>query len=374
MQAENRTGHRRVPLVVALVSVLVVCVGGFVAWRVNADNGSHGDDALVGVGAPADGIVTSYSIRYRTVFADAELDELVEVSRPFRSRVDSASSVQISDVGVLATSSDGESWLRIGVPISVATSDLRPLPALAAVVAEGGALALGESEVQGRSCRRYELGGPVASGAFTPIDAVPGESAEVCIDELGLVLREVWTIDDVVVRTREAVEISFETIGSARFDVPSDAQELSYDDGGGSVRTISPDADPGFVEYWVPSSTPDGFEFVDRWAVAPPMIDARPDDGMPRISDIALVTDAWQRGPDLLILDQGAGKTGIEPPWDADDPSTEVDLGSLGVGHVVADLQMSEVRITRPEGGFVRVAGTIPPDELIAFARALCPG
>jgi hypothetical protein len=357
----------------------VVAAGGAVAVAVVAAAGAllagsgPGAAPLTGGAASGDdpsGVPTEYVVTYEVTFEDgATHAERIAVSRPFRSEVRSGDTARISDAGVLATAGGDGSWLSIEVPIAPATADLRPDAVLADAVAAGHVEVRGRHRVAGTTCQEHRFGGPVASGSLTPVGTTPGEHADVCIDDRGLVLRERWVLHGRLVRERTATDVS---VGRARVgDVPAEARHLSPEAGGGAVEAVAADHDPGFDERWS-VDVPAELSHVGRWLVVPPARE-RPDPGHPRPTEVALVTDAWQRGADLVLLDQGATLPGVDPPWDDRPAATTVDLGAAGTAEVVWDLRATEVRIQRPDGGFVRLAGTLPPDELVAIARTLAP-
>ncbi len=312
----------------------------------------------------------AYRITYETTTGDATTTEDRAVLRPFLSRVETGGATRVTDVGLLATASSGAPWVRIEVPIAPAGGDLRPDAVLAAALDAGIVAERGSRRSLGRSCRGIELGGPVSSGTLTPIGAVAGESAEACIDDIGLVLAETWTVDGEVVLAREAVDVEVGDVASDAFSVPARAESLAFAQGGGSVRRVADDEDPGFAER-CHLRAPAGFEHEGRYLVLPPALGATVDPSMPRRAEVALMTDVWTDGMDVVLLDQGAARGGASAPWDARPYTEEVDLGDAGSGVVVFDLRLNEVRVERPDGGFVRVAGTLPPDRLVAIARTL---
>jgi hypothetical protein len=294
---------------------------------------SCGGDDVDEPGGP-DGPVRSYRIVYEV---EGGGEEIVTVRRPFLGRVElEGGAVRVSDAGVLATRSGGAEWARIEVPIALAVGDLR-----------GDLVDVPEDAPQrtlaGRTCRVVD---------------------ELCIDDAGLVLADER-------RTAVSVDVDDEPADDL-FDVPADAITLSFDAGGGAVEEIAVDGQPGFVETWTLSTVPAGFDHVARYAVAPPPLGAPVEStGMPRTADVALVTDVWVRGADVLLLDQGATVGGAPPPWSAARGEMDVELGELGRGTAVTDPRMNEVRATRPDDGFVRVAGTLPVRELVRIARSL---
>jgi hypothetical protein len=91
---------------------------------------------------------------------------------------------------------------------------------------------------------------------------------------------------------------------------------------------------------------------------------------VPGTPGVALYTDVWQRGPDLLLLDQGAQDTGA-PPFDASTKVGSTSVPNVGAADLALDDHLAEVRFTRPDGGFARLAGTLPPQELVQLAATL---
>ena len=356
------TRWRRVGAVLALVAA-----GGFGLVLVAGRNAADVEAAATLDGTPP----AAYTIDYRTQYADAPPhDERLEVVRPLRSHVTDGTIERVSDLGWLATGSAGSAWLRMEVPIAPAVGDIRPLVVLDGAP-DGVFERRGTRTVAGRECQLLRFGGPVSSGVLTPVGTAPGEYADVCIDADGLVLAETWVIDGDEVRSRVATAVSEGPVDPDRFSLPDHVTELSPDDGGGAVAPVDATADPGFAEYWRPGAVPAGFHPLGRWAVVPPRVGEMQPPGAGRASDVALITDVWTRGADLLVIDQGATRNGAAAPWDDRPVIDHVELGDLGAASVVWDLRMSEVRVLRPDGGFVRVAGTLRPHDLVDVARHL---
>jgi len=342
-------------LLVLTAVVVIVVVGWFLA----TDGGDGDGDQLPAIAG--DAAPLSYRMVYE-VDADgtASTEEHV-VHRPFDAYIaqrDDAGqlvSEQWSTLGALVTRSKGAPAVRVDTPIAPAADDLRPDLFDARLTEAGRLVPEGASEIGGRPCRRSSEAG------VTP-DAVVTTR---CIDELGLVLEERWTQQGEVVRVLRAVELQLgEDVPD--IDVP-DAEPLGAEMGNGAVTTLGTDEHPPFAEaFELPA--PDGFTFVGRYAVVPPRLGpASTDLHAPRV---ALYTDVWRRGADLLLLDQGATTSG-PPPFDERSPSEEVELARLGTAELALDLRIAEVRLTRPDGGFVRLAGTVAPDELLRLAGSL---
>jgi hypothetical protein len=316
-----------------------------------------------------DAAPVSYRISYRVTTGGTTATEVHTVRRPFLGRVDLDGATRVSDVGLLATASTGSSWLRMQIPVAPALGDVRPDVVLDDAIARGIARRHGERTVAGRRCRVVELGGPVTGGTLTPIGAVKGESAEACIAPDGLVLAESWRMQGKVQRDMTATKVDVGPVDDDAFDVPDGARVLSFKEGGGSVRPVTDDHDVPFAERWT-IRVPAGFHHVGRYLVVPPALGAPVDPAAPRRAEVALVTDVWERGGDVLLLDQGATVGGAEP-GDERPYARQVHLGAIGDGTLVLDLRLDEVRVPRPDGGFVRVAGTLAPDRLLDVATTL---
>ena len=48
-----------------------------------------------------------------------------------------------------------------------------------------------------------------------------------------------------------------------------------------------------------------------------------------------------------------------------------MELGSLGQGELILSMQASEVRAVVAHSHYVRIVGTVPPDDLVALALDL---
>ena len=351
-------------LSLAALGTAVVVTGAAVVPELFSD-----DDALpsdVGVDTPL-----SYTITYLVKAGNAVTTDVLTVQRPFASHLtthagDSANgrvlSQRASELGVLATSSGG-AWGRLVVPPAVATADLRPDAALDAAVGAGIVKDLGASSVGGRACRRYATATSIAAGTLE----VPKreERAEVCIDAVGIVLEERWVIDGEEVRTKRATALSFDR--GARLRVP----DGSLLPGSGDLRQLADNAASPFSNTVTVGAVPEGFEHVGRYAVVPPDLSVDRNANSSAAAKLATITDVWVRGADTLIVDQGATTGG--DPFARTEIAAPVNLEMAGLGDavLVLDLRASEIRIRLDDGGFVRVAATLPPEDLMAVARSL---
>ena len=347
----------------ALRSVLALALAGLAACGGDDDRGG-------GLPAPGDGPPEAYRIVYEVTTPDGQGREELVVRRPFaastteRGPDGEATAQRVTALGLLVTTTGGEAT-AIETAIAPAAGDLRP-ERFADRLVEAGRLEEGEAgEVGGRACRRVVERDTVATDGRTGQPGAGSFPVVVtrCVDRVGLVLEErIATPGGQAVRTRRAVELEVgDAVGA--IDVP-DVGPLPVAQGGGSVEELvgpSPVARTWMIE------PPEGFEAVGTFVVEPARLG-----GAATAGSLALVTEVWRRGPDLLLLDQGRAGGGATPF----DPATEVgplDLPGVGPAALALDLRLAEVRVAGADGGFVRVAGTLPLDELVAAARTLQP-
>jgi hypothetical protein len=317
----------------------------------------------------------AYRIVYQVLTPDSTTEEERIVHRPFDAHVivrdgdGNVTAERWSALGALVTRSQGGEAVAIDTAIAPAASDLRP-DRFGARLEAAGRLEAGESvSVSGRACTRAKEVGAVAVAPDATSGSTPTTLSvlvERCVDALGLVLEERWTtVGGERVLTKRAVDLD---LGD---DVPAievpDVAPLPPEQGNGAVREVEADATPPFQEAWA-LPAPAGFTFVGRFAVQPARLGSA--GAAAGEADLALYTDVWVRDGDLLLLDQGASRSG-NPPFDPDTVLGPVELPGLGSAELALDLRLAEVRLRRPEGGFVRVAGTVDPDELVELARTL---
>lgn len=252
----------------------------------------------------------------------------------------------------------------------VAGPDLRLAPVLDAALARDLIEPREQREVLGRRCQVYRFPSSISGGVLGSASE-PGEYADACFDETGLLLEEWWVVDGDAIRHRLALGVEEGApagLASDLADLPDLATSIPVDQGGGSIRRMAPDsAPPG--PFFVPQQPPAGFQYVGRYSVVPPQAEAFTD---PEQRDyiITSTADVWRRGIDLLVLDQGGTLGGVKP-FEPAEQGTPVDLGPLGSGEALIGLGGNEVRVVRDPGDFVRVYGTLPTSELAAFAATL---
>lgn len=365
------------PLLVGIAAVAAVGAVVFAIGRGSADDSGRptatGLPAVEGSTPPS-----AYRIVYRVTTPDSVGTEEHVVQRPFDARIvvrdadGAVTAERWSTIGKLVTRSQGAEAVRIDTAIAPAASDVRP-ERFDAKLAEVDKLKIAATpiEVGGRLCVLATEAGTAAtvgSGNLQPGDAKPFPVVVTrCVDAQGLVLEERWeTADGERVLTKRAQSLELGADVPA-VDVP-DAAALPAEQGNGAVRRVDRDQAPPFAETFA-LPDPAGFTFVGRYAVAPARLSATRD-AIPAGADLALYTDVWRRGPDLLLLDQGATKGGASP-FSPDTRIGSIEIGGFGTAELAVDVRSAEIRIRRSDGGFVRLAGTLPLDELIRLSSTL---
>jgi hypothetical protein len=362
----------------ALVLVGLVILAGTITGFVLAMSGDDDPSGLPEIDGTT--VPTAYRILYEVVTPEGQSTEEHVVHRPFGARVTTrngsgdVTSERWSDRGKLITRSQGADAVSITTAVAPSASDLRPELYTERLIEDGRLVDGEDSEVGGRRCHRVGEASTVAtdSGEEPDPSTNPGPGSipvtiERCIDAVGLVLEERWTTaGGQRVITKRAAELDVGDDVRA-IELP-DADPLPDDQGNGAIDEVDADQRPPFTEaFELPA--PDGFEFVGRYAVVPPQLRSTTS-GLPADVDTALYTDVWRRGPDLLLLDQGASTSG-RLPFDDRTELGPIELAGLGAATLAADLRSAEVRLTRPDGGFVRLSGTVPIDELLELADTL---
>ena len=252
----------------------------------------------------------------------------------------------------------------------VAGPDLRLAPVLDEALARDLIERREQREIQGRRCQVFRFPGAV-SGAVLGSPAQPGEYADACFDETGLLLEEWWVVDDRAIRHRLAIaidDVAPAELAAGLIDLRSRATTIPVDRGGGSIRRMAPDSAPPGA-FFAAQQPPTGFEHVGRYSVVPPQAEAFTDPDQ-RDYIITTTADVWRRGIDIVVLDQGGTLGGVKP-FEPVEQGTPVDLGPLGRGEALIGLGGNEVRVVHDPGRFLRVYGTLPTSELAAFAATL---
>lgn len=343
---------------------LLVTVGG-------CDTGS----APEGLPAVGDGAAIDYRLVYRVTTPEDATSEEHNVHRPFDAHVvlrdadGEITSERWSTLGSVVTRDAGGPAVELSVAAAPALGDSRLDRLGPELVTAGHATEGGRRTVGNRACTEYtqqSVVGTVPDGTDPGLEEAKPLPAVVtrCVDAQGIVLEERWrTPGGETLLTKRAVELSLDDVD---LEVP-DGEALTAEEGNGSFRQVDDAAAPPFAEQF--SLTPaDEFTRVGRFAVVPPRL--RRTTAATTGAQLELYTDVWVRGADVVLLDQGAGTAGATP-FDAATawrPVTVEPFGELVLG---GDTRTAEVRLPRAAGGFVRLVGTVPIDELLRLAATV---
>jgi hypothetical protein len=166
------------------------------------------------VAGPAVAAPLAYRITYDVVENGLPRVEEWTVRRPYESLVlsrrnDTLLSGTSTSRDVLQTYlSDRDGWLPIQPELHRAAFDQHPAAAVAAMELLGLVEPGGTEEHLGRTCTVYRTGQPSSAGEPRPPS--DEEHTDICIDDAGLVLHEVWEIGGSVVVERTAISLDLE--------------------------------------------------------------------------------------------------------------------------------------------------------------------
>jgi hypothetical protein len=360
---------------------LAVALGVLANTRRDPAIGRHGSTSL-GRGQPVGmgDALAAYRIDYRV---EEHLSGTVRVStqklwvrRPFESRLERWSdappgrrlqSTNIATLGRTLLGQADAAALISEQPPAVAPLDIRLAPSLRAALHDGDLQRNERRRVAGRVCQVYRSKSRLIGDTI----AAPTTKSfvDTCIDRDGLVLEEVQFTAGrrqsrqlaVHVDTRPRLNDDLFAIAKATLDVMH---------GGGSTRPVDPASSPP-GQFQQLDAPPAGFTLLGRFSVVPPQPENFSD---PLREDFrrAGVSDVFVRGADVVIVERG-GTLRNQAPWAVDAANATIDLGTLGKGEIVLGGRSAEVRVLTGGGHYVRVFGTLPPNDLAAIARQLHP-
>jgi hypothetical protein len=380
---------------VPAVALFVVLPVGFAVWSAVGGSGgperpklsragsvlvsSVGERDPLGIEDAPQSVRITYSLELYQEEAVRKTVDVLELRRPFDSHLVSSAAgkqltVRVSRLGTLAFGSGGGP-IAIAAAPTIGSADLRFDPVLGEAVAQDLVEVREQRRVAGRRCQVFRFGSTVSSGELRPVGSRDGEEhADVCVDADGLLLEEVWIKDGVPLQRRVATEVLVGvTLGDDRFRIANE-RELTTDEGNGFFREVEPTTRLQGVTYELPEA-PAGFTFLGRYAVQTPRLSlegANPLEPVKPREDVSQI-DVWTNGPDLLVLSTSLGADLAALPEDAE-TARPVDLGGdLSDAVAVLDLRSNEVRAELEGGRFVRLAGTVPRDALVALASTLRP-
>lgn len=376
--AHTDPGRRRVRIF-AFAIAAAFGIAALVSWISSIEDLRAGSRSL---GTPEERLeVESVPTRYTAVFrvedrAGAEPNittEKVWMERPFSSRTetwtgpppgDERLSVLQSSFGILSNRGKSADPLNLAVPPSLGSGDLRMDAVLDRAVADDMLVPMELREVYGRECQVYRAGGPVFAGDIVAFDEDSATFADVCIDANGLVIEEVWTQEERIIRRRIAEEISIDPpLDDALFESDVPVQE------GGFRGTVERVREAETTGLWRLPEPPEGFRDLGLFAVT------LPEAVIPQVSPLvetvapSSVTQVYVDGPDLLVVDQDPSLAQFTRNEGRATQPVEID--GLADAVLILDARLNEVRGIDAEGSVVRIFGTIAPDELVALARKL---
>ena len=214
--------------------------------------------------------------------------------------------------------------------------------------------------VAGRPCAVYRFAGPPAG----PVPKLgSGDHDDLCLDAAGLVLREVWTYHGQVVERRTAREV--QTAAKAIQDpkLPAVPDTAGAGPLGPAGATVTPDADPAAAIAEPP--VPAGFA-----AFGPAEKFRLPDPSAPSQTVAQSVVWTFEDGARTITVEAGSERGG--PPWhDGDTVTATVDLAGLGPAQTAVRSDGYQLRLDLGGGAWVRVLGTVPLAQLVAYGELL---
>jgi hypothetical protein len=289
--------------------------------------------------------------------------EVVEVRRPYGGRV------EVRDRSGRVTSREHLWVLGKGGELSFGV--LRPpgppardasLAALRDASRAGLVEMIGSGEIQGRRCAWFAYRKPAPDALALPTST---DRIESCVDSVGIVLHEVWTIDGRGVRIVEATSVDDGAPPASRFLEGKDPakEKVTQPEAGRLVETSTLVADVDRDRERTPLRVgpPEGWQ-SDRASVVAVTAggESRP---------TQFLSETFLKDGKLAIVEIGSSAQ-LAPPWGTDE-GERIRLRS-GEGRVLYFVDRVEIRLLSAIG-FARV---IAPSRAIAlhFVNGLAPG
>ena len=357
----------RTPVIVLAVIVVLAVAAGFLL----VPNKTRVSDA-----AP-----DRYKIVYRvTTPAGTGQTEELWIDRPFASVDRDVSGgktyiERVNRLGELVLRGSGVDGALVHVPLTPAPTDIRLDSVLPAALQSHRLLARGYTSVRGRRCNTVRSAAPLTSG---PLAVVGSGSTYVdsCIDARGLLVSEKRFKNGTLVEKREAIRIEVGRRARTDRDASLKGIVAPTEQGGGGVHALTLDSRPSSGPFWDIPRAPAGYVHAGRYAVVPSQPQAYQDRssynafGVPG-SLVASIDDVYVRGRDAIVIEQGS--TVNDAKFAPATGGQDVELGTvLGRGQLLLSASASVVAAEPHEGRrFVRVTGTVPPDQLLAIARSM---
>lgn len=308
----------------------------------------------------------------------------ITVERPYRGRVevqaggsDAVSSLTVTAFGRVSFKGPDAQPLLVNTGPALAAFDLRVDPVLADAEQRGLLVRRERRKVLGQPCQVIRTRDPITAGALGSEPASGSEYTDSCIGSHGLVLEEVWVTGGKLLRRRLATDLELDP-EIAEESFAAFGRHLEPREGGGSLRPVAPATFPSGAVFWHDLVVPEGFEFRGRYAVVPPQrseateveaLDQNP--FAASASDrVGAVTDVWERGIDVLILEQG-GTADRSKVFELEPGAPTVGVPELGTGQLILDGRFSEIRFPLTGGRYLRLLGTVPIEQLEDAATSL---
>ncbi|HXA42736.1 MAG TPA: hypothetical protein VNV65_07480 [Candidatus Solibacter sp.] len=216
--------------------------------------------------------------------------------------------------------------------------------------------------VGGRLCALYRFAQPPSG----PIPPAPGQGDhdDICLAADGLVLAETWTFHGRVALQRTAVDVNASDQPQVDSLAPSPPATAGAKPGAAAAGTLT--ANPHAATFIGAPPSPTGF------TGSGPGYDFRlPDPAAPAQSLATSVVWAYTLGARVITVEAGRQQAGALP-WRAGDTAGEpVHLAGLGAATAVVRSDGFELRVDLGGGQWVRVRGTVPLDQLIAYGQLL---
>jgi hypothetical protein len=329
-------------------------------------------------------VPSAYSVTYSvTTHGAATTTERLWVRRPFDS-VDitytdpapgaTASLVTVYRLGVQVLKAVDAQGGLLHIPAAAAPADVRADLVVPAALRAHKLKLVGHSRVLGRSCQVFRSATPLRAGPLPTLRST-STYADTCIDASGIVVRETQVSGGHRVFERRAIQVATGDSAVATAQFAMTGTPTPYDAGGGAFTPLTLSSRPPGGS-WAIQQSPSGFTHLGRFAVVPPQPqlfgqggNGYGSMGLPG----GLVTemdDVYIRGADVVVLQQGSTLNGAI--FTAPANGASVDLDRLGDGQLL--IAANGTTVAAEPGNrktFVRLSGTLPPDQLVAMMRAL---
>lgn len=383
--AKRAGSHRWLVPTVLLLVVLPVGAGlyGAVHGTRSAGVAPLSRNGSVALGKDSPPVVigdepTTYTITYRLErYGQPKVEvstDRIEIRRPFDARIEwvagtGAVPTRASRFGTLVIRT-GQGPRSLVSPPAPATGDLRLKAALPDAIRNNYVEMRERRRVLGLPCQVYRAGSSVSAGDLVPIHTTADAYADFCVDDAGLLLEEVWVMNGKPLQRRIATaRRTGVPLTDDRFTL-ADEQAIDVAAGNGFLRKIDPASGFEGTIYRL-TQPPDGFVYRGRFLVAPPRFNPYQDPADSEVSPEQLsMVDVWVRGPDVLVFSLTIAADIAAVPQSSR-TAQPLDLGPFEDAATVLDLRTNEVRLALPEDRFLRIAGTLPLDELVEVTRSL---